>query len=168
MNGNFRATRVEGLMMVVRRNHWFAASLAIATLVAGGQSAVAQEVQRNYEEYPTVQEEFLNTFFGETGDFYRNRTFFSTLSTYFGPFPGNGIARDTENTIELYEELLSIQSTSDPTIRTVDLDNPFDTSLMLLPPYEPPVPGPRPPFTPAFQPAPPPPPGPQRPIRGLY
>jgi len=175
MGGILTGNLVEDDMMTVRRNVWVGASLAIATLLAGAQSVQAQTandevlLRQRLAEYPTVQDEIVDTFFGRTGDFYRNRGVLSTVTTLIGPFPENGIMRDAQAVNELYEELLAIQNTSDPTLRTVDLDNPFDTSLRLLPPYEPPVPGPRPPFIPAIQPTPPPPPAqPQGPVRGLY
>jgi len=156
--------------MVVRRTEWLAASVAIATLLIGAPSVMAQTAGRNFEDYPTVQEEIIDTFFGEAGDFHRNSGYLGTVTTLIGPFPENAIRRDANAVNELYEELLSIQTTSDPTLRTVDLENPFQFSLRILPPYEPPVPGPRPAFIPAIQQAAPPPPPsqPQRPVRGLY
>lgn len=162
--------------MVVRKTQWLGASLAIATILAGTQAVQAQEVQsdvrsqRNQNEYPTVQDEILDTFFTNSGDYYRNSGFLGTLTTFFGPFPENNIARDTSATIELVQELQEIQSTSDPLLRTVDLDNPFGTSLLLLPPYEAPVPSPRPAYIPpAIQgPASAPPPPTRGPVRGLY
>ncbi|MBD2157246.1 hypothetical protein [Leptolyngbya sp. FACHB-16] len=175
MGGNLTGNLVERNYMVVRKTQWLGASLAIATLLAGAQAVHAQEVQselrsqRYQDEYPTVQDEILDTFFTNSGDFYRNTGFLGTVTTFLGPFPENNIARDADATIELVQELQEIQSTSDPTIRTVDLDNPFGTSLLLLPPYEAPVPSPRPAYIPPIQgPASSPPPPARGPVRGLY
>lgn len=174
MGGNLKGNLVEGIMMVVRTSQWLGASLAIATMLAGTQAVQAQDAQRGLrsqqlEQYPTVQDEILDTFFTDSGDFYRNTGVLGTVTTFFGPFPENNIARDAQATYELIEELQDLQATNDPLLRTVDLDNPFGTSLLLLSPYEAPVPSPRPAYIPAIQgPSSSPPPPRRGPVRGLY
>lgn len=160
--------------MAVRINRWATMALAVTALTAGAQAANAQAVVQDrhlqsWSDYPTVQEQIEDTFFGASGNYYRNTSLLGTGSTFIGPFPENNIVRDAQATNELINELWAIQNTSDPTIRTIDLATPFDSSVRLLPPYEPPVPAPRPAYIPPIQQtAPSAPTRPQGPVRGLY
>lgn len=48
-------------------------------------------------------------------------------------FPENGIARDLDHLHRLYRDVLNQQVSGDPLIRTADLPNPYDTSVLTLP-----------------------------------
>ena len=48
-------------------------------------------------------------------------------------FPENAIARDGANIHRIYRDLLHQQVSGGPIIRTVDLPNPYNTSILLLP-----------------------------------
>lgn len=161
-------------IMVVPVKRLFAVSLlSVATLMVGA-AAQAQTVERqriDAEEYPTLQDEIEDTFFTEIGDLYRNNGLLGDLRDLFGPFPENAIVRDAARLNDLYREALLIQTTSDPTIRTPDLTNPFEESLLTIEPYMPPEPTPPvfvPPVVRSVPTAPPPPVAPAAPVRGLY
>jgi hypothetical protein len=87
----------------------------------------------------TIPEAFERAFFEESGTFYHNRTIPRQISYIIGPglpwgagFPDLELERDAQRINRLYRELLELQVSSDPVIRTPDLVNPFDTSLRLL------------------------------------
>jgi hypothetical protein len=48
-------------------------------------------------------------------------------------FPENGIAGDGDHVDRIYRDLLNQQVANDPIIRTVDLPNPYSTSVLTLP-----------------------------------
>lgn len=87
----------------------------------------------------TVPEAFNRAFFQESGDFYRNRKIDRQINYIIGAgvpwgagFPDLELERDAERVFKLYRELLEIQASTGPVIRTPDLANPFDTSVRLL------------------------------------
>ena len=87
----------------------------------------------------TVPEAFDRAFFRESGDFYRNRKIDRQINYIIGAgvpwgagFPDLELERDAERITKLYRELLEIQVSSDPVLRTPDLVNPFNTSVRLL------------------------------------
>lgn len=103
-------------------------------------TAMAQQANANddeLEELQTVQEAFEDEFFDASGNFFRNRGVVGSVTWLLGPFPENNITRDASGVHRLYVSALQQQTQSDPTIRTADLNNPFDTSLLLLPPTQP-------------------------------
>lgn len=87
----------------------------------------------------TIPEVFNRAFFDESGDFYRNRSIPRQIQYFFGPgipgrnFPEMEIARDGRQINRLYRQVLEQQLSSGPVIRTPDLPNPFDTSLLRQP-----------------------------------
>ncbi|PLZ90418.1 hypothetical protein CI594_18870, partial [Fischerella thermalis CCMEE 5196] len=48
-------------------------------------------------------------------------------------FPENQIARDSELVYILYQDVLYQQVSNDPYLRTPDLPNPYNTSLLMSP-----------------------------------
>jgi hypothetical protein len=74
-----------------------------------------------------------------------DRAFDSAVSDFRGPkltvqtmigtgsFPENAVARDGEHIHRLYRDLLNQQVSNDPIIRTADLPNPYNTSILTLP-----------------------------------
>jgi hypothetical protein len=74
-----------------------------------------------------------------------DRAFDVSVSDYRGPkfavqtligtgsFPENAIARSGDHIHRVYRDLLTQQAANDPIIRTVDLPNPFNTSILTLP-----------------------------------
>lgn len=87
----------------------------------------------------TIPEAFNRAFFQESGDFYHNRKIQRQISYIIGPglpwgagFPDLEIERDSERITKLYREVLELQVSSDPVIRTPDLPNPFNSSVRLM------------------------------------
>lgn len=88
----------------------------------------------------TLNEAFNLLFFRESGDFYRNRSIPRQISFILGPgLPGGAgfadleLERDALAITRLYRSALEQQNSSDPVLRTPDLPNPFDTSVLQLP-----------------------------------
>ncbi|MEM6502784.1 MAG: hypothetical protein AAF685_13210 [Cyanobacteria bacterium P01_C01_bin.89] len=82
---------------------------------------------------PTILEATDEAFFNRDKDYASNRTLGRTLAWIFGlGFPENEIVSDSRSMNELYVDLMRQQTTSDPTIRTQDLPNPYNTSIMEL------------------------------------
>ncbi|HEY9676078.1 MAG TPA: hypothetical protein V6D11_31840 [Waterburya sp.] len=84
----------------------------------------------------TIPEAFERAFFQESGTFYRNRSIPRQISYIIGPglpwgagFPELELERDARRINSLYNEVLELQASSDPIIRTPDLPNPFGSSL---------------------------------------
>lgn len=128
--------------------------LTLATSgVALAQGAIAQTATptSSADDIETLQEAFEDTYYGASGTFFGNRGVVNSFTWFLGPFPENNIITDARQVHRLYVDALNQQNLDGPTIRTADLNNPFDTSLLLLPPSQPlrPTPaGPQfPPFT---------------------
>lgn len=87
--------------------------------------------------YETTAERFNRAFFKNDLDFYHNRSVGRQLDLILGQgslirnsFPENEIRRDAELVNKLYRDTLQQQVSSDPIIRTPDLPNPYETSLL--------------------------------------
>ena len=92
---------------------------------------VAERVE--FERIPTINEAYAEAYFDHSKDYPDNRGVGRTLAWIFGVgFTENEITQDAENIQELTQDVLRQQSTSDPTIRTVDMPNPYNTSFMEL------------------------------------
>lgn len=88
----------------------------------------------------TLDEAFVQAFFRESGDFYANRQLPGQFKYIFGPgipgragFPDLEIERDAQRINRVYQAALEQQNSSDPVLRTPDLPNPYDTSILRLP-----------------------------------
>lgn len=108
--------------------------LAIAT--GCSTSAIAQpksNIQPKANE--TLSETFEQAYFGSDRDFYTNRSFERQLDWMFGTngFTENEIIRDSQRLHNLYEAALERQVSSAPAIRTRDLPNPYETSVLTSP-----------------------------------
>lgn len=119
----------------------------------------------------TIPEAFNRAFFHRSGDFFHNDTIGSQFTFVFGldGYSDRQIAKDA-NTIEsLYRDFMHQQVSSDPLIRTPDLENPFNSSLLTTTIYvQPPPPAYNPPPAPVYNPPPAPPVEPPPIPRGLY
>ncbi len=84
--------------------------------------------------YPTVEEVFNRAFFENDPEFFRNRSLGRQLNLIFGPdFPENEIIQDTRLVHILYQDVLEQQASSDPIIRTPDLPNPYESTILVSP-----------------------------------
>lgn len=109
----------------------------LATAIAIPAVAVAESAPPNYESANDV---FERAYFRHDPNFYQNSTPKRQLDSLFGTgggfgnsFPENEIARDAELVNTLYRDVLTQQAMNDPYLRTPDLPNPYDTSLLMSP-----------------------------------
>ncbi|MBU7581305.1 MAG: hypothetical protein KAF91_00055 [Nostoc sp. TH1S01] len=99
--------------------------------------ASAETQTPNYE---TANEAFERAYFRHDRNFYENNTPKRQLQNFLGngsgfkdSFPENEIARDAELMNTLYRDVMTQQVGNDPYLRTPDLPNPYDTSLLASP-----------------------------------
>ncbi|MBD2089535.1 hypothetical protein H6F67_06670 [Microcoleus sp. FACHB-1515] len=104
-----------------------------------GNVAAAQTVNPSDPPRP-LNDEFLRAFYANDGNFYQNRRLGRQIdfvlgvgTNFLNSFTDNEIAGDGRAVDRLYREALRDQTLSDGIIRTPDQENPFDTSLLLLP-----------------------------------
>lgn len=107
---------------------------AVSSMIAMPANAQdsASPVFRPREVIPNAID---RAFYGAPGEFFDRNPLRSTqtlIGTPFG-FPENQISRDAERIHRLYVDLLNQQVSSDPIIRTADLPNPFNLSVLTLP-----------------------------------
>jgi hypothetical protein len=117
--------------------------LALATTATSFHSAAMAQsslVTRLRGGNETISETFNRAFFKNDPEFFRNRSAKRQLDFLFGPgsllrnsFPENEIRRDAELVDILYRDILNQQVSSDPIIRTPDLPNPYETSILTSP-----------------------------------
>jgi hypothetical protein len=123
--------------------------------------------------FQTIPDAFNNAFFRRSGDFFKNDRTDNQFKTNLGigGYPERRIMRDTQTVGILYRDFLEQQVSSDPIIRTPDLENPFSSSLLTTTIYvQPPPPAYNPPPAPPPVEQPPAPPvePPPAPPRALY
>ncbi len=122
-------------MSIDLKNALAAIALATGTLVFTSSAVFAQRADFTLEEDPTIFEAFEDVYFSHDRDFYRNRSLIRQVGTFFGlSYTDNEIYRDGRAVNDMYVELLELQSSTTPFIRTPDLVNPYDTSLLTEPP----------------------------------
>ncbi|MBD2298599.1 hypothetical protein H6G80_09845 [Nostoc sp. FACHB-87] len=90
--------------------------------------------------YETANEAFERAYFRHDRNFYENNTAKRQLHNFLGngsgfrnTFPENEIARDAELMNTLYRDVMTQQAGNDPYLRTPDLPNPYDSSLLSSP-----------------------------------
>jgi hypothetical protein len=118
------------------RFKWLLGTLTFAAASAvfiGDAIAQEEEDTPRRVEVVSVDQAFEDAFFDRTGTFFENRRPIRNLTWFLGPFPENDIASDAEDVHEVYENALAQQTQSDPYLRTADLSNPYNTSILLLP-----------------------------------
>jgi hypothetical protein len=88
-----------------------------------------------------LREAFNDAFYENSGTFFVNRSIYNQINSILGQgsiihsgFPEKQIERDVRAVHRLYEDALNQQVGSDPVIRTPDLPNPYDSSVMMMPP----------------------------------
>lgn len=112
---------------------------AVGVLALLGASVVGAPEALAQSRPLTINEQFERAFFRSSDTFYQNRSIFDQISFYLLPmtYPERQAERDAERVNKLYEAVLQVQTSSDPVLRTPDLPNPFDESLLTLPLYPP-------------------------------
>lgn len=112
---------------------------SLIILVAIPTTALAQSTPEQPVRGETIPEAYRRAFFTNAPDFYRDRSLLRQLNTFFGigsitrnGFPENEYVRDAQLINILYQDTL--QQQVGITIRTPDLQNPYDSSLFSQPP----------------------------------
>jgi hypothetical protein len=115
----------------------FLSSLFILVATAVPSVATAQESAPNYE---TASEAMERAFFKNSPNYYRNQGINRDIDLILGTgtplrssFPEKEIERDAALINSLYRDIIMQQAMNDPYIRTPDLPNPYNTSLMMSP-----------------------------------
>ncbi len=118
----------------------FQALGGLLVLLAASISVPAFADDNGTTNYETPNEAFDRAFFKNDRNFYGNNTFRRQIDWLVGPgslfrnsFPESEIARDAELVNLVYRDILNQQVGNDPYIRTPDLPNPYNTSLMMSP-----------------------------------
>ncbi|MGI2904054.1 hypothetical protein [Tolypothrix sp. VBCCA 56010] len=118
----------------------FQALGGLLVLLAASISIPAFADDKGTTNYETPNEVFDRAFFKNDRNFYGNNTFRRQIDWLVGPgslfrnsFPESEIARDAELVNVVYRDILNQQVGNDPYIRTPDLPNPYNTSLMMSP-----------------------------------
>lgn len=118
----------------------FQAVGSLLVLLAASISVPAFADDKGTTNYETANEVFDRAFFKNDRNFYGNNTFKRQIdwivgsgSLFRNSFPENEIARDAELVNVVYRDVLNQQVGNDPYIRTPDLPNPYNTSLMMSP-----------------------------------
>jgi hypothetical protein len=109
----------------------------LATSLIFPAVASAETETPNYE---TANDAFERAYFRHDRNFYENNTPKRQLQNFLGngsgfrnSFPENEIARDAELMNTLYRDVMTQQVGNDPYLRTPDLPNPYDSSLLASP-----------------------------------
>ena len=115
-------------------------ALTIFATVCIGSTAKAQTSPANqYSQYETLSDRFEEVFYTSDKEYSRNRSFLRQLDFLIGigslknSFVENEITADTKAVNVLYREALLQQNSSDRVVRTRDLPNPYDTSILQSP-----------------------------------
>ncbi len=115
--------------------------LAIFAAVSGfnSQAKAQSTADTQFQRPQTTAERFQELFYSNDKPFFENRSIIRQLDTIFGigsfknSFVENEIHADTRAIHEFYVEALANQVASDPVVRTRDLPNPYETSILQSP-----------------------------------
>ena len=109
--------------------------LLVLAATIGSPTIAAAETETS--DYQTPNQVFEKAFYENYPDFYNNDGLFREIDWILGSgslfknsFPEHEIERDAKLVNILYQDVLKQQTTSDPYIRTPDLPNPYNTSLL--------------------------------------
>jgi len=115
--------------------------LAIFAAVSGfdTQANAQSTADTQFQRPQTTADRFQEIFYSNDKPFFENRSVIRQLDTIFGfgsfknSFVENEIHADTQAIQEFYVEALANQVASDPIVRTRDLPNPYETSILQSP-----------------------------------
>jgi hypothetical protein len=123
---------------------WTGLLVLIATGTLIPAVVMAQPAEPNADTIGdlTPADAINRAFYKNDPNFFRNRDLDRQFDLIFGPglinrttFPENEIARDSQLVDLIYRDALEQQVSSDPIIRTPDLPNPYNSSLLTNPRY---------------------------------
>lgn len=106
--------------------------MALAAASTVSTAATAQERPATFRPREAIPDAVNRAFYGSGESFQDLRRPIEAL-VGIPKFPENAIARDGDRIDRIYRDLLNQQVASDPIIRTVDLPNPYNTSILTLP-----------------------------------
>ena len=113
--------------------------VALTTSIVLSSSVAGQTQTGSYE---TPNDVIERAFFKNDPNFYQNNSLKRHVDFLLGPgslfrnsFPESEIARDAELVNKVYQDVMQQQVGNDPYIRTPDLPNPYDSSLLLSPKF---------------------------------
>lgn len=115
---------------------------ALILAIASVAMASVKPAQAEPARFHPIGDDFNRQFFEASGDFYHNVSLQGYLGDYLGigapsgvvAFPEKEIERDASRVNGLYRRVMQRQVSSDPILRVPDAVNPFDSSVMALPP----------------------------------
>ena len=110
--------------------------------IASATLASVKPAQAEPIRLQPVADSFNQQFFQSSGDFFHNVSLQGYLGDYLGigspsgvvAFPEKEIERDANHIDGFYRQMMQRQVSSDPILRVPDAANPFDSSVMALPP----------------------------------
>ncbi|NJL20148.1 MAG: hypothetical protein HC895_03860 [Leptolyngbyaceae cyanobacterium SM1_3_5] len=115
-------------------------AIAIAMAASSIGTVAAAQTVNSSDPPRSLNDEFLDRFYSNDGNFFQNRRLGRQIdfvlgvgTNFLNSFTDNEIAGDGRAVNRLYREAMREQTLSDGIIRTPDQENPFDTSLLLLP-----------------------------------
>lgn len=115
----------------------FKSLTAVLILVAGATSFTSTAIAEPILSAPpssneTISDQFYRATFKNQRDFFYNRSAGNILNLFFGfdGYPDDQYVQDAELVDRLYTATLERQSSSEPLIRTRDLPNPYETSIL--------------------------------------
>lgn len=107
---------------------WASLLALIVAPMALCERAVGQELEGS------IQDEFEDAFFSHDEIFFNNRSVARQIGFLIGVgFPDVEITKDGRAVHEVYETVLQQQANASLPIRTPDLPNPYETSILLSP-----------------------------------
>lgn len=121
--------------MGARINRLSAIGLSLSASLMSIAATAQEQPASVFRPRETIPNTVDRAYYGPLGEFSDRNPLRSTqliLGTPFG-FPENQISRDSERVHRLYVDLLNQQVSSDPILRTADLPNPFNASVLTLP-----------------------------------
>jgi hypothetical protein len=115
---------------------------ALILAVASASLASIKPAQAETARFSPVGDDFNRQFFEASGDFYHNVSLQGYFGDYLGigspsgvvAFPEKEIERDASRINGIYRRVMQRQVSNDPILRVPDAVNPFDSSVMALPP----------------------------------
>lgn len=112
----------------------------LVLLATGMVSPAIANAESEVPYYESTNDVFERAYFRHDRNFYENTTpkrqldsFLGTGSGFRNSFPDNEILRDAELVNTLYRDALTQQSMNDPYLRSPDLPNPYNTSILMSP-----------------------------------
>ncbi|MEG4805036.1 hypothetical protein QUB63_30670 [Microcoleus sp. ARI1-B5] len=117
-------------------------SSALILAIASATLASVKAAQAEPARFHPIGDDFNRQFFEASGDFYHNVSLQGYFGDYLGigspsgvvAFPEKEIERDASRVNGFYRRVMQRQVSSDPILRVPDATNPFDASVMALPP----------------------------------